>query len=85
MDESELLSREDFYSLLNDSYVSNGDYEHAKTVWREFNVENSGEYSDLYLKDDVLLLADIFENFRNNGIKAYGLDPAHYYTTPGFT
>ena len=83
--EKELSSREDFYSLLNDSHVSNEDYEHAKTVWREFNVEYLGEYSDLHLKTDVLLLADIFENFRDNCIKAYGLDPAHYYTTPGFT
>ena len=85
LDEKELPSREDFYSSLNDSHVSDEDYEHAKTVWREFNVENLGEYSDLYSKTDVLLLADIFENFRDNYIKAYGLDPAQYYTTPGFT
>ena len=43
-----------------------------------------GEYHDLYLKTDVLLLADVFENFRSNAIEAYKLDPAHYYTLPGF-
>ena len=85
LDEKKLPSREDFYSLLNDSNVSDEDYKHAKTVRREFNLESLGEYSDLYLKTDVLLLADIFENFRDNCIKAYGLDPAHYYTTPAFT
>lgn len=44
-----------------------------------------GEYSDLYLKIDVLLLADVFEHFRENCKIVYGLDPAHYYTTPGLS
>lgn len=84
LDEHNLPTKEDFYSTLNASDITDKDYEHAKRVWQEFNIHDLGEYSDLYLKTDVLLLADVFENFRDNCIRAYGLDPAHYYTTPGF-
>ncbi|KAL6418414.1 hypothetical protein ACFW04_012113 [Cataglyphis niger] len=59
------------------------DYERAIKVWKRFRVQTLSEYSDLYLKTDVLLLADIFENFRDACMMSYGLDPAHYYTLPG--
>jgi len=80
-----LPPRESFYSSLTSDTVSESDYAHAANVWQRFSVRTLGEYSDLYLKTDVLLLADIFENFRDKCIESYGLDPAHYYTLPGFT
>ncbi|XP_067215255.1 uncharacterized protein [Linepithema humile] len=80
-----LPSRESFYSSLTGETVSESDNAHATNVWQTFSIEDLGQYSDLYLKTDVLLLADIFENVRNTCIKSYGLDPAQYYTLPGYT
>jgi len=85
LEETRLPSRESFYSSLIDDTVSESDYAHAVNIWQRFSVQTLGEYSDLYLKTDVLLLADIFENFRDTCMESYGLDPAHYYTLPGFT
>ncbi|XP_043482540.1 uncharacterized protein LOC122511404 [Leptopilina heterotoma] len=85
LDETELPPKDKFYSTLNDSNVSDEDYAHAQKVWSEFNCQNLGDYVYLYMQTDILLLADIFENFRNQCLISYGLDPAHYYTTPGLT
>ncbi|KYN15203.1 hypothetical protein ALC57_12578, partial [Trachymyrmex cornetzi] len=75
-----LPSRESIYSSLTDSTVSESDYAHAVNVWQRFSIQTLAEYSDLYLKTDVLLLADVFENFRDSCIASYGLDSAYYYT-----
>ena len=83
--EKELPSKEQFYSTLNDSSISDDDYMHAQNVWSAFNCQRLGDYVKLYMKTDVLLLADIFENSREQCLNAYKLDPAHYYTTPGLT
>ena len=85
LEESRLPPRDLFFSSLTGDTVSEKDYAHAVNVWQRFSIETLGEYSDLYLKTDVLLLADIFENFRDSCIASYGLDPAHYYTIPGLT
>ncbi|KYN27900.1 hypothetical protein ALC57_02694 [Trachymyrmex cornetzi] len=85
LQDTHLPSRESFYSSLTGDTVSENDYAHAVNVWQQFSVQTLGEYNDLYLKTDVLLLADIFENFRDKCIESYGLDPAYYYTLPGFT
>ncbi|XP_015126397.1 uncharacterized protein LOC107047975 [Diachasma alloeum] len=83
LDETKLPEKEAFYSKLMDEHVSDEDYQHALSVWRQFDIKTLGEYSDLYLQTDVLLLADIFENFRHNCLSTYELDPLHYYTAPG--
>jgi len=83
--ETRLPSRDSFYSSLIDDIVSENDYAHAIRVWERFRIETLGDYSDLYLKTDVLLLADVFENFRAACLESYGLDPAYYFTLPGYT
>ena len=62
--ETSLPSMKHFYSNLNMSGVSDTDYEHACSVWREFGIRNMGEYHDLYLRTDVILLANVFKSFR---------------------
>ncbi|KAK5640735.1 hypothetical protein RI129_009282 [Pyrocoelia pectoralis] len=83
LDESSLPPKEAFYSHLHEEGISDESYTHANKVWTTFHIQTLGQYSDLYLKTDVLLLADIFENFRLTCLNAYQLDPLHYYTAPG--
>ncbi|XP_031639366.1 uncharacterized protein LOC116351408, partial [Contarinia nasturtii] len=85
LEEKSLPSKADFYSKLNESDVSDEDYEFACKVWKEFEMKTLGQYSDLYMKTDILLLADVFENFRETCYENYNLDPAHYYTAPGLS
>ncbi|XP_068735762.1 uncharacterized protein [Montipora capricornis] len=80
-----LPSKEDFHSILNDQHITDDQYKHAQNVWNTFNLKNMGEYHDLYLKSDILLLADVFENFRKTCLQYYKLDPCHYFTSPGLS
>ena len=81
----ELPKIEEFYSTLNEKHINEKDYNHAKEVWNAFRIKNMGEYHDLYLQSDVLLLTDLFENFRNTCMQYYGLDPCHYFMSPGLS
>ena len=83
--ETSLPKKEDFYSKLNDENITEDEYAHAKTVWETFDCKTLGDYHDLYVKTDVALLADVFENFRKLCLQQYGLDPAHYFTSPGLS
>ena len=83
LSETCLPPKEEFYSKLNDEDISDEDYQHAINVWNTFGCKTIKDYHDLYLKSDVLLLADVFENFRKTCLRHYKLDLAHYYTSPG--
>ena len=80
--ETKLPPKEAFYSRLKDVGISDEDYEHARKVWETFEMKNLEDYHNLYNRVDVLLLDDVFENFRGVCIKNYKLDPAHYFTAP---
>ncbi|XP_044005477.1 uncharacterized protein LOC122850384 [Aphidius gifuensis] len=84
-DDVNLPSKLNFYSKLNDENITDELYNHATNVWKKLKIQSLGEYSDLYLRLDITLLADIFENFRENCRQAYGLDALHYYTAPGLS
>ena len=81
--ETQLPPQELFYSKLNDEGISDEDYLHAQEVWKEFNCKTFRDYHNIYNVSDVLILADVFENFRDVCNENYGIDPAHHYTAPG--
>ena len=76
-------SKESFYSNLTLENISETDYAHANNVFKKFNINNLGEYHDLHVRSDTLLLADIFENFRQSCLEKYELDLAHFVSLPG--
>ena len=80
--ESQLPPKKAFCSNLNMSNVSDDDYQHVQKVWSTFSIRDLGEYHDLCLKTDVILLANVFEAFRDTCLEHYKLDPAHFYTSP---
>ena len=83
--EEQLPSKINFFSSLSGEHITNKDYKHAQTVWREFKCQNLRDYTLLYMELDVRILADVFEEFCEKSMNAYGLDPSHYYTTPGLS
>ena len=82
---TQLPSKDEFYSILNNENITDKQYEHAQNVWNTFQFKNMGEYHDLYLKSDILLLVDVFEIFRKTCLQYYKLDPVHYFTSPGLS
>ena len=73
------------YSHLNMQDITDADFAHAKRVCKDFKIKNLGEYHDLYVQSNTLLLADVFENFRNMCLEIYELDPAKFLSAPGLT
>ena len=83
--EESLPYKESWYSELNNEHITDEDHAHAQKVWKVFKIKNLSEYHDLYVQSDALLLADVFENFRDKCIEKYELDPADFLSTPGLT
>ena len=81
--ETSLPDKDAFYSNLNMESVTDIDYRHAKNVFHKFNNNNLGDYHDMYVHSNILLLADVFTNFRKVCFDIYELDPAHFLSAPG--
>ena len=83
--EPQLLPKDAFYSSLTEEDISEIDYTHSQRGFKHFAMTDFGDYHNFYLLTDVLLLADVFENFRDVCLQHYGLDPTHNYTYPGLS
>ena len=75
----------EFYSTLTQKTITEKEYEHAQRVWKHYNCKTLQDYHELYLKTDVLILADAFEKFRNFFLKHHKIDPCYCYSAPGLT
>lgn len=84
-DDQQLPSKDKFYSLLTDKGISDEQYQLAVKVWNTFQIRTMGEYHNLNLKSDILLLAGVFENFRKTCLQYYTLDPRQNFTSPGLS
>ena len=81
-DETSLRDKKDFQSELYLENITDEDYTHAQKVFPELKLKSLGDYHDLYVQSDTLVLPDMFENFRNKCIEIYELDPAHFSSAP---
>ena len=84
-DQTELPTKDQFYSILNDQHITDDEYDYANKVWKTFKIKTMGEYHDLYLGSDVLLLTDLFENFRTDMLTILQIRSSHYFTSPGLS
>jgi len=80
LDETKLPPKDSFYNTPTESDISEDDFERAHQIWKIFKCKTLRDYHDHYLMTDVLLLSDVFEEYRNTCMMHYGLDPAHYLT-----
>ena len=83
--ENKLPDKSKFFSSLKDECISEKEYLKAVDIWNVFKMASMGNYHDLYLKTAVLLLSDVFEKFINTCLDYYGLDPWHYFSSPGLS
>ena len=85
LQEKELPGKEKFYSTLTGKTITDPEYSHAQKVWETYNCNTLLDYHNLYLKTDVLLLADSFEKYRNFFLEHHQVDPCYCFSAPGLT
>ena len=83
--ETKLPAKERFFNILTQSHISNEVYERLERMWNHFECRTMQDFCDIYLKIDVLLLAAVFEEFRDMSFNEFDLDPAHFFSVPGLT
>ena len=83
--QTERPAKDQLYSILYDQHITDDEYDHAKKAWKTFKIKTMDECHNLCLGSDVLLLTDVFENFRKTCMQYYKLDPCHYFTSPGLS
>ena len=83
--ESKLPDISEFFSSLKNRGINEKEYQRAINVWKLFKIKKLGEYYDLYLKTDVLLLCDVFEKFNKTSLEYYCFDPSHYFSSLGLS
>lgn len=84
LEQTSLPARDEFYSKLRGESITEAEYQHAQNVWQQFHCKTMRDYLELYIKSDVLLLADVFEYYRTQSLSSCGLDPSHFVSLPGF-
>ena len=84
-EERSLPPPKDFFNDLSKKHISEDDYTFINELWETFELKNLGELHDLYMETDVMLLTDVFQEFRHFSLQKYRLDPAHYNTAPGLS
>ena len=69
----------------SDGHITFKDYLTCEKIWNKFDIEDMGDYHNHYLKKYILLLADVFERLIGTCLKFNGLDPCHYFSSPGLS
>ena len=69
----------------SDGHITFKDYLTCEKIWNKFDIEDMGDYHNHYLKKYILLLADVFERLIGTCLKFHGLDPCHYFSSPGLS
>lgn len=81
--EKELPCKQRFFNSLTNKHITDEEYNSAKTIFREFGCQSLEDFTKIYVRCDVYLLACVFQEFRDMSLQFYKLDPVYFYSLPG--